>query len=310
MKKALVTGICGFAGSSLRRELEDAGYDVYGADIVSFDDKVSKIDLLDKEACSDLIGRIKPDIIFNLAGQASPIISWKDINLTMHLNVDLSVNMAEAVIKHVPGSRIVFIGSANQYDLKTCEDGLAGEDTAKVNNSPYAVSKNTQEDILRLMEKKYGLDMCFTRSFNHVGPGQKPGFVVTDYSLRIARLEAGLIDTFEYGDLDSWRDFSDVRDVTRAYRLIGESGKKGEIYNVGSGRSYYIRDLIGALVEMSPEASQKTSLPERLPDDALVHYRADIGKLQADTGFAPRFDVFETLPSILDAYRRQVRADA
>lgn len=303
MSKALVTGICGFAGKSLRRELEASGYDVYGVDIVPSDEKVFKTDLLDREATKDLIGDIRPDVIFNLAGQASPIISWQDINLTMHLNVDLSVNIAESVRAVAPGTRMIFIGSANQYDMSVSEDGLIGEDTPKVSNSPYSISKNAQEDILALMAKKYDLDIIMTRSFNHIGPEQRPGFVITDYSQRIAQLEAGKIDTFTYGNLNSWRDFSDVRDVVRAYRLIAEKGRSGNIYNVGSGESYYIRDLIGILVDMSPEAQSKTVLPERLPDNALIHYRGDLSRLKSDTGYEPRYDVKETVSSVLASYR-------
>ena len=306
MKKVLITGICGFAGSALRSELESCGYDVYGADIVSFDDKVFKVDLIDKKACFDLINKVRPDIIFNLAGQASPQVSWQDINLTMHINVDLSVNIAEAVLKYVPEARILFIGSANQYDISKAPGGLVSEDNPKVNDSPYSVSKNTQEDILMLMHKKYGLDLCITRSFNHIGPNQKIGFVVTDYANRIALIEKGELDTFRYGNLDSWRDFSDVRDVVRAYRLIAEKGRSGEIYNVGSGKSYYIRDIIGSMVERSPLTMERTVLPPRLPDDALIHSRADISKLQADTGFEPLYDAAETALAVLQSYRDKV----
>ena len=303
MSKALVTGICGFAGKSLRKELESSGYDVYGVDIVAADEKVFKTDLLDREATQQLIDELRPDVIFNLAGQASPIISWQDINLTMHLNVDLSVNIAESVRAVDPSIRMLFIGSANQYDMSHSEDGLIGEDSPKVSNSPYSISKNAQEDILDLMAARYGLDILMTRSFNHIGPQQRPGFVVTDYSQRIAQLEAGKIDTFTYGNLNSWRDFSDVRDVVRGYRLIAEKGQSGHIYNVGSGRSYYIRDLVGDLVAMSPAASEKTVLPERLPDNALIHYRGDISKLTLDTGYEPIYDARDALPEILNAYR-------
>lgn len=305
MRKALIIGCNGFAGTALRRELAGSGeYDVYGVDIASFDNRTRAVDMLDYEAAAKAISDCMPDVIFNLAGQASPWVSWEKINFTMHLNVDLSVNIVEAVRKHCPKARMIFIGSANQYDLSSVKDGLVGEDTPLVDNSPYAVSKNTQEAIIRLMARKYDLDIVFTRSFNHVGPGQKVGFVITDYCNRIVKLENGEIDTFEYGDLDSWRDFSDVRDVVHAYRLIAENGRSGEIYNVGSGKSYYIRDLVGKVVELSPKAMVATKLPERLPDDALIHYRSDNSKLAADTGFMAIYDVNETVESVLQAYRQ------
>ena len=305
MKKALVIGAMGFAGSSLTEELISSGYEVTGTDIISDGKDIIKADMLNKAEASDLIAEVKPDVIFNLAGQASPQISWKDINLTMHLNVDLSVNIAEAVLEHCPDTRILYIGSANQYEMASSDKPEIDESCPLADNSPYAISKNTQEAVLKLLIEKKGLEAVFTRSFNHIGPAQKEGFVVTDYCKRIALLEKRQIDTFEYGDLDSWRDFSDVRDVVRAYRLLGEKGRTGEVYNVGSGRSFYIRDMIGTLVEASPKASSATTLPVRLPDDHLVHYRADITKLSKDTGFEPLFDIKDTLLSVLEAYRER-----
>lgn len=303
MITALVIGIYGFAGSQLREELLNTGYDVYGVDIFSNDSNVYKADITDYNACLKVIGEVKPDIIFNLAGQASPQISWKDINLTMNLNVNLSINICNAVREINPKCRIVFVGSANQYDLSTFSGEKISESVSLNDDSPYAISKNTQEALIKLLIKKYDLDVVMTRSFNHIGPNQKEGFVVTDYCSRIAKLERGDIDTFEYGNLDSWRDFSDVKDVARAYRLIGEKGKSSEIYNVGSGKSYYIRDMIGFLVGLSEKATSRTTLPERLEDDALPHIMADITKLQSDTGFLPNEDIYDTLRRTLERYR-------
>lgn len=304
MKKALIIGINGFAGSYLRKELERS-YDVYGADIASFDDKVTAIDMLDEKACDALFEQVKPDYVFNLAGQASPNISWEKINLTMHLNVDLSVNIVMACLKHCPNARILLIGSSNQYDISKCQnsEGLLDEKTPLINDSPYAVSKNTQEAMIKLLCSKYNIDVIFTRSFNHIGRGQRKGFVVTDYCSRIASLENGEIDTFKFGNLDSWRDFSDARDVVHAYRLLAEKGQALETYNVGSGRSYYIRDMVGALIEKSELAMKKTTLPPRLSDDELIHYRSDNSKLYADTGFVAKYDVFDSLSEVLEEFR-------
>ena len=119
--KALVIGAMGFAGRALTKELKDNGYEVIGTDIVSDGDDVIKADMLNKKEAFDLIEKIKPEVIFNLAGQASPLISWKDINLTMHLNVDLSVNIAEAVLASCPDTKILYIGSANQYDMASSD---------------------------------------------------------------------------------------------------------------------------------------------------------------------------------------------
>ena len=300
--KVLLIGANGFAGKYLRSELESGGYEVIGVDVVA-DERTRKVDMLDPKASEEIIAEVKPGLIFNLAGQAAPSISWEKILLTMHLNIDISVNIANACRIHCPECRILLIGSANQYDISKTETGIITEETPLNGSSPYDVSKNTQEELMRLMAGKYDLDIMMTRSFNHIGRGQKTGFVVTDYCKRIVDLERGLIDTFNYGNLDSWRDFSDARDVVRAYRLIAENGKSGEIYNVGSGRSVYIRDLIGTLVEDSKAASEKTILPPRLADGELVHVRADISKLKSICDFEPQYDVFETVKDVLASFR-------
>lgn len=307
MKKALVIGANGFAGRYLRTELENSGYEFFGADVVSNgDDKIRAVDMLDTDASEQLIADIKPDFVFNLAGQASPNISWERINLTMHLNVDLSVNILSACAKHCPNSVILLIGSANQYDMEKAVDGLVGENTPLSSDSPYSVSKNTQEELVKLLSRKYNLNVILTRSFNHIGRGQREGFVITDYCARIAKLENGLIEPFNYGNLDSWRDFSDARDVVHAYRLIAEKGRSGEIYNVGSGKSFYIKDLIAHLVSLSEAASSKTTLPVYENSTESVHYRSDNSKLFADTGFEPVHDIYETLGEVLSEFREKV----
>lgn len=302
--KVLLIGANGFAGRYLRRELENNSYEVICVDAVTSDPSVRRIDMLDPEVSEELIKETDPDYIFNLAGQAAPSISWEKVLLTMHLNIDISVNILEAVRKHCPKARVILIGSANQYDGSKAADGVISEETPLNNTSPYDISKNTQEELVRMMVRRYDLDVIMTRSFNHIGPGQRPGFVVTDYCKRIVSLERGEIDTFTFGNLDSWRDFSDVRDVVRAYRLIAENGVKNEIYNIGSGKSFYIRDIIGKLVELSPKAMEKVNLPPRLPDDELVHVRADISKLRSVCDFEPEYDVFETIKDVLEEYRQ------
>ena len=302
-ERALIVGIEGFAGSALKTELQENGYEVFGVDIVSSGDDVIIGDMTDPRVCSQIMGKIKPDYIFNLAGQASPGVSWRDPALTMRINVDLSVNIAMAVKELCPKTRMLFIGSANQYDIAASEDKTISESCPLSGDSPYSVSKNTQEELLLLLAKRYDLDMVFTRSFNHTGPGQKTGFVVTDYAKRIADLEKGLIDTFTYGDLDSRKDFSDVRDVVRAYRLLAERGTSGQIYNVGSGESFYLRDMIAHMVEKSPAAMKATTLPPDNGDRDLPEWKADISKLVKDTGFVPQCDIYHTIEQVLEAAR-------
>ena len=149
--KVLLIGANGFAGRYLRRELENNSYEVICVDAVTSDPSVRRIDMLDPEASEELIKETAPDYIFNLAGQAAPSISWEKVLLTMHLNIDISVNILEAVRKHCPKARVILIGSANQYDGSKAADGVISEETPLNNTSPYDISKNTQEEDMTWM---------------------------------------------------------------------------------------------------------------------------------------------------------------
>jgi len=303
MKTVGIIGINGFAGRYLRKELETSGYDVWGVDIQSFDDKTVQANMLDATAVDAIISEKKPDYLVNLAGQASPGVSWERVVDTMHMNIDISVNIIDAVRKHCPNTRMLFIGSANQYDTDTIK-GPINESAKQKSGSPYAVSKVAQESLLWLLAEKFNLDIIMTRSFNHIGPGQRPGFVVTDYCTRIVALERGESETMEIRSMDAWRDFADVRDTVRAYRLLLEKGHKGEVYNVGSGKAYYIQDIIASLISMSEVAKAKVTLPDSKKETGTANRNySDNGKIFAHTGFEPKIDICDTLKDVLNDYR-------
>ncbi|MBP5492308.1 MAG: GDP-mannose 4,6-dehydratase [Clostridiales bacterium] len=306
MKNVGIIGIGGFAGRYLRAELLEAGYDVWGVDIVSSDPDTIVADMLDPEAVDRIIAEKKPDAVFNLAGQAAPGLSWEKVILTMHINIDIAVNLVEAIRKNNLSTRLILIGSANQYDVRNCPPGPIAEDAPQLAESPYDVSKSAQESLVKVLMRKYDMDIIMTRSFNHIGPGQKPGFVVTDYCQRIVDLERGKTDKIEVRSLDGWRDFADVRDTVHAYRLLLEKGRKGEIYNVGSGQAYYIHDIVSSLIGMSEKAKASTVLPPSMKETtSLPKVYSDNTKLHADTGFTPRYPIEQTLKDVLEDYRNK-----
>ncbi len=306
MKNIGIIGICGFAGQYLKRELLSCGYEVWGVDIVSNGDDVISADMLDPEQVNKIVEEKKPDVIFNLAGQASPGVSWDDPIKTMHINVDIAVNLIDALRKYSPKTRLILIGSANQYDMRNIPAGAISEDAPQLAESPYDVSKSAQESLVRILGKKYGLDIIMTRSFNHIGPGQKTGFVVTDYCQRIVNLEEGVSDTVEIRSLDSWRDFADVRDTVRAYRLLMEKGHTGEIYNVGSGNAYYIHDIVSTLIGLSEKASACVVLPpSQKENSSFPRLYSDNSKIHEHTGFTPEYRIEQTLKDVLEDYRRK-----
>ena len=306
MKNVGIIGINGFAGKYLKAELLSSGYEVWGVDIVSNDEDTIVADMLDPQAVDRIIAEKKPDAVFNLAGQASPNISWEKVVLTMHINIDIAVNLIEAIRKHTLKTRLILIGSANQYDMRNLPAGPISEDAPQLAESPYDVSKSAQESLVRVLGKKYDLDIIMTRSFNHIGPGQKPGFVVTDYCQRIVDLENGKSDSIEIRSLDGWRDFADVRDTVTAYRLLMEKGRSGEIYNVGAGKAYYIQDIVETLINLSGKAKAVAVLPpSRKDNSAFPKVYSDNSKLKNDTGFEPKFPIEQTLKDVLESYRNQ-----
>ena len=291
MKNIGIIGINGFAGQYLKRELLENGYQVWGADVVASDEDTIQADMLDAAAVDRIIAEKKPDAVFNLAGLASPGASWDDPVKTMHINVDIAVNLMQAIRNHCPNTRLILIGSANQYDMRNIPAGPIAEDAPQLAESPYDVSKSAQESLVRVLGKKYDLDKLY------------PDREVLE---RIVDLERGLTDNIEIRSLDSWRDFADVRDTVRAYRLLLEKGRKGEIYNVGSGNAYYIFDIVSTLINMSEAARAVVKLPaSQKENSAFPKVFSDNTKIFQDTGFVPEYAIEQTLADVLEDYRKK-----
>ena len=301
--RALITGSEGFAGKYLRAELENSGYTVKGADLAGGPETVG-IDLTDSAAVEQMIGDVQPDVIFHLAAMADVGRSWREPQKTMQVNIISALNLMDAVRKTRPeGTRMLMVGSSDQYgNLGSRGDGVK-ESSGMRPGSPYAVSKRAQEDLAELYSESYGLWICMTRSFNHGGAGQRPGFMIADFARGIARIERGEQNCLMVGNLDSKRDFTHVRDVVRAYRLITEKGRPGEIYNVGSGRAWSGREILDRLISMAKVKPEVKQDPARMrPSDTPV-IRCDPGKLEKDTGWRPLLLIDDILRDTLDYYR-------
>ncbi len=300
--KALITGSEGFVGKYLRAELEENGYDVVGADVVSGAEEV--VDLLDAEAVRSLIDRTRPDVIFHLAGQADVGRSWKAPQLTFRLNVTAAVNVMEAV-RAVSGAktRLVIVGSSDQYGRLGAAGENVNEETEMKPATPYAVSKRAQEEMARLYVSAYGMEICMTRSFNHGGAGQRKGFMIPDFASGIVAVERGKQDTLSVGNLASRRDFTHVKDIVRAYRLIAEKGQSGEAYNVGSGNTYSAQEVLDRLRALASREIPVRQDPARMrPSDTPV-IRCDHTKLTRDTGWEPELTLDDILKDTLEYYR-------
>lgn len=299
-QRALITGVNGFVGTYLEQELYQAGYEVIGTDLQG---RAVTADLLNKETTKNLVNDIAPDYIFHLAGQASVALSWQNPQMTVDVNVIGTLNLLDGVKIADKPIRIVVIGSSDEYGKVKKEDCPISERFEPHPESPYAVSKYMQEKMALLYQTAYGMDVVLTRSFNHTGPGQKKGFVIPDFASQIARIEKGAEPVLRVGNLNARRDFSDVRDIVRGYRLLAETGKCGEIYNIGAGKSYQIAEILRILVSLAKIKIDVIEEPEKMRPIDTPLILADIEKIRRDTGYVPKFRIEDTLKDTLDYWR-------
>lgn len=299
---ALVTGAAGFAGGYLCRELVSHGYNVTGADVRP-QSGMAEVNILDPESIKRAVVSSQPDIIFNLAGFASVSASWKFPAKAVELNVTGAVNLLETVRDISKDIRVVLIGSSDEYG-RNGSDKPVNESFPLDPVSPYAVSKRCQEDMGIAYSRVYDMDICMTRTFNHIGVGQQTGFVVSDFAFGISEIEKGHRDSLKVGNLSSSRCFSDVRDAVSAYRLIGEKGVKGRVYNVGTEESYKIEDILNMLISLSHCEIKVEGDSGKMRSFDAPGIRCDSTLLRRDTGWEPVYNIRQTLSEILDHFRK------
>ena len=308
MKKALITGMSGFVGHYLKEALELKGYLVYGTCLSG--EKYEQLpqyyamNLLNKEQVVNVLSECQPDEIYHLAGQSSVALSWSKPALTMDINVNGTINLLEAIKEFCPNTKVLIVGSSDEYGPVKKEDCPVNEEHQLNPVSPYGVSKMTQEKIAQIYAKAYRLNVIMVRPFNHIGAMQAKGFVVSDFASRIAAIEKGEIEAvLKVGNLNSYRDFTDVADVVEAYTLLLDKGISGEIYNVGSGKAVEIQEVLNTLVNMSTKhISVKIDEELYRPVDVPLVV-CDNTKLKQATGWEPKKKLKDTLLETLNYWR-------
>ncbi len=315
--KILITGAAGFVGAYAIRQLAEKGYAVHAAILpqeqlandLQKRCTVHHFDLLDADAVSDLLQTVQPDGILHLAAQSSVAVSWKKPQMTADLNIRGTLNLLEAARNLPQMPRILLIGSAEEYGkLPENAEGLqlVSETMPLHPVNIYAATKAAAEQLASVYFSAYGLPVICVRAFNHFGPGQREMFVVSDFCKQAAEIEYGLREpVIRTGNLDSKRDFTDVRDIVRAYVLLLESGRAGEIYNVGSGKVTAISDILEMILSCCAVPVQHEIDPEKLRPAETSCLAANIGKLCGDTGWMPEIPTAQTVADTL-AYWRQI----
>jgi GDP-4-dehydro-6-deoxy-D-mannose reductase len=298
----------------LARELLAHGYTVHGVGLhldpgptlAGLAVHYTTLDLLDRDAVSALVAGLKPDVVIHLAALASPSQSWHDPLGTLTVNAGAQLALFDAIRSAEIDPAIVVVGSGEVYGAAAAVP--TPEDAPFQPRNPYAVSKVAQDALAFQYHVAHGLRTIRLRPYNHIGPGQSDGYAIASFARQIAEAEAGRREpVMHVGNLAAQRDFTDVRDVVRAYRLAAEHGVAGEAYNVGSGVPRSVRAMLDGLLERARCRLRVEVDPARFqPLDTPV-VACDAARLRAATGWRPDIPLAQTLDDILDDWRQRVR---
>ncbi|MDR3541805.1 MAG: GDP-mannose 4,6-dehydratase [Desulfosporosinus sp.] len=297
--RALITGVNGFVGRYLVRELQGKRHSVSGIGRGPFEMEgvwYKDVNLMDREALKQAIDEINPELIFHLAGIASVSYSWREPQVAFEVNVIGTINLLEAV-KERQIQSVVYVGSSEVYGPGHRLGEKFNETTSPNPQNPYATSKYSAERIMLQMGQMYKLPVILTRPFNHIGVGQNEGFVVPDFARQI--IEASKRDEgIRVGRLDVYRDFTDVRDIVRAYSLLAEKGQPGETYNICSGEGRKISDILDLMrrkygnLNVEPDESKMRPVEN-------IYSVGDNNKIRTEIGWEPHYLIEDSLSGVL-----------
>jgi len=290
--RAFVTGGHGFVGPWLRAHLEANGDEVVAPP--------DGWEITDPAQVSAAISDAAPDAIYHLAAISNVVHSWERPAHTFEVNALGTLHLLEAARALSTPPRVLLIGSAEVYGKVRPDQVPITEDIPLRPVTPYAASKVAAEYLGMQAFLAYGLPVLSARAFNHIGPTQSGGFVVADLARRIVDARRDGIKTLPVGNLSPRRDFTDVRDVVRAYRLLVEHGAPGEAYNVCSGRDVAIDELAHRLLELSGADLTLETDPALVRAVDLPVLKGDPGKIHAATGWQPEIPLDQTLTEVLE----------
>lgn len=314
MKKALIIGAAGFVGNYLIDHIQKnciwsiAVTKLEQENILFKGIEVCDLDIMEKDKVVDLLKRVRPDYVFHLAAQSSVALSWKNPDLTMDINIKGTLHVLDAVRSLDYTPRVLLIGSGEEYGHVRPEDVPIVEDNVLRPGNLYAATKVCQNMIGKIYTDAYGMEIMSVRAFNHIGPNQAPAFVVSDFCKQVAEIENAMRKpVLSVGNLSAKRDFTDVRDVVRAYVMLIEQGKAGETYNVGSGIAYKISELLELILSLSKADIRVEIDEEKLRPVDVPVIIADISKIYNCCGWKPEIPLASTLKETLDSWRKSIQ---
>jgi len=313
MARVLVTGATGFVGRHLVRLLRERGDLVAGTcfpDHPGCDDRdLVRLDLRSEDGLETVVDQAAPERVFHLAAVSNVRQSWDRRRETIETNLLGTSNLLEAVRKRAPGARVLFLSSSDVYGVLAARETPFTEEDPCIVVNPYSFTKVAGELLVRFYVEVEKLDVVIARAFPHTGPGQAADFVFSDWASQVARVERGEAPSLlEVGNLDIRRDYSDVRDIVRAYALLMDKGRRGEVYNVCSGRAVSLREGLEALLSLSSRPIEVRQDAARLRKTDIPTLAGDGAKLRRETGWAPEIPFARTLADLLEFWRGQEAA--
>jgi len=297
--RALVTGSSGFVGGYLVRHLEENGDQVTGLD------RHSGVDVTDPEAVRQAFAAHRPDAVYHLAAVSHIGASWSAPLDVLRINAEGAFNVLRGALD-AGVSRFLLVGSADEYGIVDEADLPLHEDAPLRPVTPYGASKVAAEFLGLQAHLGDGLPVIRVRAFNHTGAGQGERFLVPGLARRVAQAEAQGAKEVAVGSLEPVRDFTDVTDVVRAYRLLVADGEPGEVYNVCSGRGWSVGELAERLLRLARHSLELVEDPDLVRPVEVPRLVGDNTRLRTATGWAPRIPIDDTLAAVLDHWRRRL----
>lgn len=315
--RVLITGATGFAGSFLVEQYAARGWKVCGTYRDSREDRswlprgvdLYQLDLREPHEVRRVVRDSCPDVVHHLAAQSSVTVSWQDPMATLTDNSLAQYNLFEAALEYCPKARILVVGSCDEYGNVTVENNPVTESQALRPANPYALSKVTQDLMGGLYAETRGMSVVRVRPFLQIGPRRSDVFVAGTFARQIAEIELGIREPIlEVGNVDLSRDFTDVRDVTRAYAMAAEMGQIGDVYNIASGVGHTLRDLLQSMLAATSIQVTVRQDPSRVRPGEMPLLIGDSSKLRKLTGWAPDISFERSAANTLEYWRHRTRS--
>ncbi len=309
--KALIIGGAGFVGGYLIRELNGSGWEVHATRLP--DEEISDVcrshflNILERENIKPLLDEVMPDVVYHLAAQSSVSVSWKKPQLTAEINIIGTINILEAMREAKKQDiRLILIGSGEEYGFIRPEACPISENEPLDPGNIYAATKACQGMLGKIYARAYKKDIINVRAFNHSGPNQLPIFVISDFCRQIAEIEKGeRPPEISVGNLSAQRDFTDVRDIVRAYRLLAEKGISGKTYNIGRGKAVSIQYILDTALSLAKVPIEIKQDPARMRASDIPIIEPDVSRIFADTGWKAEISIERTVEDTLDFWRNK-----